>query len=475
MERFQLEQRYTRSDPRGLFPRLSGMPPLEHNRLGVFWRPIIDMTDSPVAPLRLRMIQPVSEWLADPRPDRWSWFAMIGVAGLRHQVLRHAGLDHYDCRRPTELPEELRTPQWNVLMRAIDRFPELDPAPRALVVFQLAQLSYCQYALELAGPVAPTGDPGHDRYVYEVARVHARYPGHGPKALALFRELAAAKDPLLALASCAQGIGHSIRGGDRTGLAGTFAGLGERVLGSVPRDDWHAWLVRSRFHRAVALLRLAEGRPDAMRDELETALRWNERLTAGAAADADRMAAVENTRYLLEARILLAARGRHRDEARKLCEDLNRLDPHCVEARLAIGDAHVSIGDHREAARWYARAGELGTGSGAVGWFRAAQCHEFIGERGAALNAMGRCVELDATAVEPKAYLERRTQTGSAGHAGGAGRAHPAEGGTMAGIPIEPERDPAGQMLEASGGTSPGRGGADAVPSAAPGQARSRV
>ncbi len=405
----RLQRRYTRSDPRGLFPRLSGMPPLEHNRLGVFWRPIIDMTDSPVAPLRLRMIQPVSEWLADPRPDRWSWFAMIGVAGLRHQVLRHAGLDHYDCRRPTELPEELRTPQWNVLMRAIDRFPELDPAPRALVVFQLAQLSYCQYALELAGPVAPTGDPGHDRYVYEVARVHARYPGHGPKALALFRELAAAKDPLLALASCAQGIGHSIRGGDRTGLAGTFAGLGERVLGSVPRDDWHAWLVRSRFHRAVALLRLAEGRPDAMRDELALAMEFGDRLLAGLGQGTDMTVALENKRIIIESRIKSVSRARgdeSDDDIRDWCRRLNELDPYCIEAVLVVGDGYLVTGDYAEAAAWYSRAGELGTVSGAMGWFRAAQCYEFIGERGAALNAMGRCVELDASAIEAREFLE---------------------------------------------------------------------
>ncbi|WP_449060978.1 hypothetical protein [Planomonospora algeriensis] len=385
------------------------MPPLEHNRLGVFWRPIIDMTDSPVAPLRLRMIQPVSEWLADPRPDRWSWFAMIGVAGLRHQVLRHAGLDHYDCRRPTELPEELRTPQWNVLMRAIDRFPELDPAPRALVVFQLAQLSYCQYALELAGPVAPTGDPGHDRYVYEVARVHARYPGHGPKALALFRELAAAKDPLLALASCAQGIGHSIRGGDRTGLAGTFAGLGERVLGSVPRDDWHAWLVRSRFHRAVALLRLAEGRPDAMRDELALAMEFGDRLLAGLGQGTDMTVALENKRIIIESRIKSVSRARgdeSDDDIRDWCRRLNELDPYCIEAVLVVGDGYLVTGDYAEAAAWYSRAGELGTVSGAMGWFRAAQCYEFIGERGAALNAMGRCVELDASAIEAREFLE---------------------------------------------------------------------
>ena len=64
----------------------------------------------------------------------------------------------------------LQTPQWTTLLRAIDRFAELDYPMRTLVVFQLAQLSYCQFALHLAGDAWPNGDPVHDRYVYEVGR-----------------------------------------------------------------------------------------------------------------------------------------------------------------------------------------------------------------------------------------------------------------------------------------------------------------
>lgn len=53
----------------------------------------------------------------------------------------------------------------------------LSPRPRALLVFHLAQLSYCHLAIRLAGLVHPAGDPDIDHYAYEVARVHARTPG----------------------------------------------------------------------------------------------------------------------------------------------------------------------------------------------------------------------------------------------------------------------------------------------------------
>ena len=223
----QLKRRYTRSDPKGQFPRLTGLPELKYNRLGAFWRPVIDMTESEVAPTRLQMIRPVCEWLADPSPGRWSWFARIGVAGLRHQVVRHAGLDQYDCREPADMPGELRTPEWNRLVDAIDRFADLDFYVRTLVVFQLAQLSFCHFAVKLAGDLEPDGDAVHDRYVYEVARIQARCPGQAPQALSLFEGLAVkAGDPLIMLAACAQGISHAMRSGNDIQLSRTFRSTG---------------------------------------------------------------------------------------------------------------------------------------------------------------------------------------------------------------------------------------------------------
>lgn len=70
----KLQERYSRVDPRGRIPQITGYPGLEHNRLGVFWRPIIDITDSPYASLRMRAIIPVADWLTDTTTRNRSWF-----------------------------------------------------------------------------------------------------------------------------------------------------------------------------------------------------------------------------------------------------------------------------------------------------------------------------------------------------------------------------------------------------------------
>ncbi|MFJ4633700.1 tetratricopeptide repeat protein [Streptomyces sp. NPDC088847] len=413
-----LQYTYTRSDPRGHPPaHRTGLDlDLDLNRLAVFWRPLVDLTDSAYAPVRLRAVPLVSSWLARPQAARRSWFSMIGVPGQRHQVLRHAGLTAYDCADPTTLPPALRSEEWSVLVRTIEAFPDLSLPARALLVFHLAQLSYCGFAIRLCGDVRPTGDPDHDFYAHEVARVNARTPGRTGHALDVFRQLSdVCSDPLLALAACFQGIGHTLRSSGDLELARAFHRRGHHLLPRVATDDWHSNLVRSRFHRAVALLKLAEGDTETMRWHLTMAFAEHDALGAGG-TPADALVLRENHRYLIELRLREALR--HRPEnAPVLGEQVYRLDPYCVDARLMAGDGFAAAGKWREAARRYAHAGELGTAAGAVGWFRAAQCLDAAGDPTEALNAMAHCLELDPTAVEPRTYLtnsvSRRFSLGS--------------------------------------------------------------
>jgi tetratricopeptide (TPR) repeat protein len=357
----------------------------------------------------MRAIIPVADWLTDTTTRNRSWFSIIGVPGLRRQVVLHAGLPHFDCSRPRDLSVAYRTPRWQNLADLADSYGELDDNTRCLLIFHLAQLSLTEHAFALAGVVEPTGDPDRDRYAYEVARVPTRHPDRRRWALRIFQQLAvSASDPLLALAACFQGIGHAMRDVGDNALAREFERRG-KSLTRLP-DDWYGYLIGSRFHRAIALLRYMEGRADLMRRELAYAVSLSRQLSDEATSHADRLVAAESTRYMLELQIRAACGGIAADEVRDLCARLASLDPNCVEARLLIGDALAEIGDLSEAAGAYESAGDLGTGSGAIGWFRAGQCYEILGERPAAIYAMSRCLELDATAVEPRAYLAKSGQ-----------------------------------------------------------------
>jgi len=401
-----IRRQYTRSDPRGRFPRVSGAPGIDCNRLAAFWRPMIDMTDRHAAPISLRMIRPVSEWIAEAAPGRVSWFSRIALPGLRRQVLLHAGLESYDAVKPSDLPVALRTPAWQRLVDAVEGFADLDAHTRALVVFQLAQLTFCQYAIALTGLVPPTGEPGGDHWAYEVARVHARVPGRAAAAMPVFEALAAGDNALLAYHACFQGIAHAVRTLGDVALAQRFAGLAERL--PEVGGDWPEHMTRSRFHRALVRLRFAEGRRDEVRRELDAAWHHQDLMEAHAPDDPDvRMVTDENLRDLMELEIETSRGiGTPADRVVEWAAGVVRLDPNAVEARLAAGDGYAVAGDWATAAHWYAHAGELGATAGANGWYRAAQCFDRLGDRDRAVDAMGRCLELDTTAVEPRRYLE---------------------------------------------------------------------
>ncbi len=402
-------RRYTRLDPRGCFPRLADAPGIDANRMALYWRPLIDLTPTRRAPMRLAMTGPVADWIAEARPGRVSWFSRIGVNGLRSQVVRHAGLDGYDAREPGALDSQLRTPAWQRLVDALDGFVGLDPYTKALVVFHLAQLTFHYYARRLTGGLVwPTGEPGHDHYAYQVARVHVRLPDHGAEAMPVLEVLTANRhDPGLAVLAAAQGVGQAIRSLQDVALAQRFERAGQAA--SAAATGWHGHLARSRLHRAVALLRIAQRQPVGMREQLRLA--WEQHEATASTAPADAVSAsivVENRRILIESEIKSTFRV-DEDEThlrlRAWAEELERIDPYCVEALLVAGDGHAVAGDWATAARLYTRAGELGTGAGATGWFRAAQCYDRIGDHDAAVDAMGRCLELDTTAREPREYL----------------------------------------------------------------------
>ncbi|WP_306203946.1 tetratricopeptide repeat protein [Actinoplanes sp. RD1] len=381
---------YTRTDVRGGFPRREGAPDIAANRLAVFWRPLLDLRDSPFTAVRLRAVPVVNAWLRAPERAPRSPFSLIGVPGQRGQVARHAGLDAYGCREPAALAPHLRPPGWQTLVDAIDAFPGLDDHARGLVVFHLAQLSFCDVALRLAGDVRPTGDVTHDWYVLDVGRVLAR-TGRFDRALPLFAALTESPDPVLATTAVFQWIGHSLRtsGPD----AHRFLDLGLARARQVADP-----LVVSHFSRAVAMLLLRDGDLGGARRHAGLALSFHEAIAPGLPRD-------ENDRCLAELALRIAMRAGDPSEIVACCDRLARADPYCVDVRLQLGAGHAAAGDLRSAAHWFSRAGELGTGAGAVGWFRAAHCFAAAGDPAAAANAMGRCLELDTSAREPRHHL----------------------------------------------------------------------
>ncbi|HEV2376066.1 MAG TPA: hypothetical protein VGS19_28345 [Streptosporangiaceae bacterium] len=412
METFRLQRRYQRTDPAGRCPSLLGYPSIELNRLALFWRQLIDLNEAPFTQLRFQALPLVVSWLADPGAAEEPWFAILSVPGLRNQVLRHAGLDDYICAEPSEVPTGLRTPRWQTLVDHVAGFEDLDVARRSLVVLALNQLTLGPCAVRLAGRIQVSHDPASQTYAYEVARALGRNLPTSAGALNVYRWLAtSAVDPMRAIAACAQGLTYHIRGARDMAAARPFMIRGLELLGTVSaRQDWQVNLLRSRMHRAIALLHFRDSDAAATQAALRATVEASDSLCADSKCDSDSVVALlarEDRKIVVESQIK-AAVVQPEDRAAEIedrCAELAQIDPYCVDTKLTIGDAYAAIGKLDGAAVWYSRAGELGTGAGATGWFRAGQCYDRLGDKAAACTAMGRCLELDGTAIEPASYL----------------------------------------------------------------------
>lgn len=346
-----------------------GVPELECNRLALVWRPIIDLSGGEFAPMRLRFVAPVADWIADPRPERRLWFSRIGVPGLRSQVVRHAGLRDWDCRTPEQLSRQLWTPRWERLVESVQRFGELDDTLRALVVFQLGQLSFAQHAADLAAGAMPDGNPNHDWYVLTAARVAARLPGRVGSSISVLEQIAlGASDPVLSLTACFQALGYLRRAGaepdERTKR------LERRARDVTIHDDDIRSLLWSRLHRAFALQHLADGDVRAGRAELAAAWACHEQLGVRTDGDIDRCVVAENESFLLECQLtgeLADSDSRDERAVRAVCARLLAADPHNVDVHLAVGDAYVCVGALDDAVSRYLAAGQFATAGGALG------------------------------------------------------------------------------------------------------------
>jgi tetratricopeptide (TPR) repeat protein len=247
--------------------------------------------------------------------------------------------------------------------------------------------------------------------------VTARHPGYVGRALPVLEALASsASDPVLGLSACLQGISRAVRRSSQHSLASFFEERG-RLL-SLP-DDWHSALVRSRFHRSLALFRLRQGRTDDACWELKQASAFDDELRDPPREGCDALVITENHRIVVETKVKaigLGIQADERDDIPTLAEELYRLDPTDVETLVDIGDGHASIAEYERAARWYQRAGQLETVTGATAWYRAGQCYARLGRRDEAVNAMAHCLDLDRSAIEPREYLLAHQQTGTPWH-----------------------------------------------------------
>jgi tetratricopeptide (TPR) repeat protein len=406
----RLPRRYTRSNESVPLVRTDRAESLAASPMVRHWRPLLDLSRADAVPLWVGNIPYLGERIcAGPAGEPPGVLPSITpVAGLRNQVVLHAGLATWVCRSPAELPAGFQSPAWHRLTTMLADWEHGSGAADSVALTLLNLLSFPDVVVR----VASGRDRLSDDAAYELARAHLRLNGKSAKALAIFDRLAGDSPvPAIRWAALSQSISARVRYHGELGGAAALAGTAVTVAAQHPpgrsfSDD----VLLSRLLRAVALWRARADGPAAAGRLLDQASAYQAAAATRAGTAALRQLAAENERLLADAELKLLTSASAAHEPHVIAAQaahLRQLDPWDPEALLAVADGYVAIGDLAAAAEALTMASDLGTMAGAVAAWRAGLLWKELSEPAKAASVFRRCLSLDPNAVEPRAELER--------------------------------------------------------------------
>jgi len=327
-------------------------------------------------------MQLTSMLTGETEPAVPSWFSIISPAGTRDQVVRQARRDEYLATRPGDLAERLTTAPWRALTTAVREWPELDQVRRVVLIGLLTQLGCHRLVADLVPRVKVTPDCAvGQQLAYEVARSDRQLDRRSTVPLRVFTWLADhASRPSLRVSAGLQMASALVRAHQDPPGASTWLARCRQACGGLRAEPaWLEHLVRSRVHRAAALVAVRQGAPGDGAAEMRAALAEDDRLSAVAAGELQLGYQRENRAVVLEAFLKLDTLAGTAAAPADVVAQAKRVDPFDVDLLFAAGRFLTAREAWDEATGTFLAAAASGTVRGAVAAFEAGACFERLG------------------------------------------------------------------------------------------------
>lgn len=343
-------------------------------------RPYFDGAATPVTAIQARGPVLAARLFArrEPAAPR---FGMVMPASFRRLLIEESRLAEYDVRRPTDLPAELASPDWQTMADAFRDRDGLDDTDRVGLALWL--LAAC---LHEAVPEVLPADLGADRCAeplaalqqYARAKALAYTDGLSERTRAAYAPLVDAPQPTLGHQLACSGWGYLLaRHAEDSSAADAQLAEARRI---------HQQLDPPPFDRAVRAARLALSEIPAAerRERLDQAGELLDQAQAFAAEaspadDEQEMVATELQRRIIDRRVEIAVKRGDADAEELAIADGLKLDPYCVKIRMQAAQAAERRGNLGDALTGYLVAARLGPFGTAFALLRAAGCAGRLG------------------------------------------------------------------------------------------------
>lgn len=334
------------------------------------YRPYLDGSDSPVAPVHAR-----SALLAARRFERREAvaprFGMSMPASFRTLLHQESGLREHRVTDPTDLPEPLASADWRTLTAAFVRKDELDSVDRVGLAYWLIAVCLHSSVLQVV-PTDVAADECADPVLanLQLARATALFAieGLSGRTRAAYAGLVDHPVPTAAHAQALAAYGyllarHADSDADSPLYLGRAADLLKRMAADLSAFDHTLLTARLRLRESMHAER-ADDLPRAIAvladaDVLTTELTG---LTTGLGQESaeDSLLVLEMRRRVLDRRIDIAVKSGDRDTEAAAIADAVAIDPTDIKVRMQLAQAAERSGDDDAALAGYLHAARLG-------------------------------------------------------------------------------------------------------------------
>lgn len=326
----------------------------------------------------------------DEDSDDYARPQISAPSAIRHELTRQSGLFQYDIRYPSELHDDLRTPQWRKLCAYLDAYRDLDEAAKMRTLWLLHRLSFHEVIVQYEDcPVFGAGkiddETASRLFMRGLARFHLMVGGvRQARPLEELQRVECAATP-----------------GSWAHIEATYflANANVKYLENI--NDFRMYLGRhlesieaselagnryhklaSRYHRIAAMLPQLEGNHAAMSSEMDLADYHSGLMER---TDPNDLAEWEVLQYaLLESRVkekLLLGDLQQAEIYARLFVEHVPADP---RPQLTLGQVLIERGEIRQAMTSYQKAIMLGPQVGANAYFMLGQCLQALDDPDAA-------------------------------------------------------------------------------------------
>ncbi len=384
-------------------------------------QPYLDLGTSDRGPIFAEGIQHYWAAFQDAEAPRFALQRTLPPA-FRTIALTEMGCADHIVDDPRDLPQNLRTPKWQLLCRALDQWPDLPEIAQSRLGLLLHALCFYQ----LINRLVPTlEDTSHidNPYLADLAytRASASYVLSLPNRVSDYGNADLSRFVLI---SDADGVHPQI------GFNAAIKVFTHIAKTSASLDDLREWeakaahflhligdcevefdylLSASRFYRATAFVPMFAGdRADVVR-QMDQATEFAQALKPETAAqDVLRR---ENLHPLLESRTKEAIWLGDLQAALGYAEQVTQLDPFEARGWLELGDVFMKLGQWGKALDAYLTSATIGPPATAIAQHMAGLCLLEMGQASAAAYLFKSAIEADPGAVSTRNQIRNLPDT----------------------------------------------------------------